>query len=113
IFICRWIEEESVINEAYDRGDGAALSSRRGANDGNGSELWVEEHGGLGHDQIRLEQIRCWSAVDGRCAIIRVNPTVEIREREVAICDVGGIAGCWAVARAGTAFSNVPPRSGL
>src|SRR5437879_10227927 len=77
----RWdlADEESVVNKRL-HGRHGCVPVFGGTNDGNLGELAVEKDGGLRHDQIGLQVI-------GR------GSSIELIKREVAIGDVGSVAG--------------------
>src|ERR1700757_1144356 len=57
VFVCRRVEEESILGKADDGGYCAALLSGRGSNDGDRPQILVKEESRFGHDQVGLELV--------------------------------------------------------
>src|ERR1700751_2277534 len=51
----RLADEKPVIHETLKGSNSAAELSGRWANDGDGTQAWVDEMGWLGHDQVGLQ----------------------------------------------------------
>src|SRR6266702_2135960 len=77
VLICCGVEKQPIINEALDRGHRSALFCGSWSDDGNRTELLIQEQGRLGHDQVRLELV---GNVRASRASIGINGAIEVRK---------------------------------
>src|SRR6202166_3359540 len=90
IFAGAWVEEQSILGKADDGSYGPALSCGRWTDDRYRAQLGIQEYCGFRHDQVGLERIGGSGTLRSS---IRIDPAVEVGEGQIAVGDVGGVAG--------------------
>jgi hypothetical protein len=90
IFAGTRVEKQSVLGKADDGSYGPALSCGCWTDDRYRPQLGIQEYRRFGHDQVGLERIGGSGTLHSS---IRIDPAVEVGEGQIAIRDVGCVAG--------------------